>query len=69
MDCPYCKTKMAAAATECPLCRVTFPRASALLGAVPRLTTGVSDEGGLMSLTDANRVRGAIRALKGKFPN
>jgi len=68
MECPYCKTRIEATAAECPACRVTFPRASALLGAVPRLTTGVSDERGLMSPAEVAKVRAATRALREKFP-
>ena len=68
MDCPYCKTKIEPNTPECPACRVTFPRASALLGAVPRLTTGISDERGLMSPSDLAKVRGAVRSLRDKFP-
>jgi hypothetical protein len=41
-----------------------FPRASALLGAVPRLATGVSDEGSLMTPNEPGKLRGAIRTLK-----
>lgn len=68
MECPYCRTRLEAGAVECPACRVTFPRASALLGAVPRLVTGVSDEKNLMSAPEIGKVRSAIRLLKDKFP-
>lgn len=68
MDCPYCKTKLEVNAPECPACRVTYPRASALLGAVPRLVTGISDEGNLMTATEVTKLRGAIRSLKSRFP-
>jgi uncharacterized membrane protein YgcG len=68
MDCPYCKTKIEPNTPECPACRVTFPRASALLGAVPRLTTGISDEGNLMTPDEIGKLRSAIRTLKSKFP-
>jgi hypothetical protein len=39
-----------------------------LLGVVPRLVTGVSDEGGRMSAAEVTKVRAAIRAMQSKFP-
>ena len=68
MDCPYCRTRIEPNAPECPACRVTFPRSSALLGAVPRLAMGISDEGNLMSADEIAKLRGAIRSLRSRFP-
>jgi hypothetical protein len=43
MHCPFCQTPLKAAAAECPACRLTFPRTSALVGALPRLAPMVAD--------------------------
>lgn len=54
--------------TECPACRVTFPRASALLGAVPRLTPGIADSGRKLSTAETTKIRRVMADLTRKFP-
>lgn len=68
MECPYCRTRIEPNTPECPACRVTFPRACALLGAVPRLSMGISDEANLMMPAEIGKLRCAIRLMKAKFP-
>lgn len=53
---------------ECPVCRVTFPRASALLGVVPRLTRGIADSGRKLSVSETGAIQKAMAALMKKFP-
>jgi uncharacterized membrane protein YgcG len=68
MRCPYCRVPLAAEALECPACRVTFPRASSLLGAVPRLQPGISDSHRLLDSAGAAKIKRASEALCRKFP-
>lgn len=68
MNCPYCQTPLRADAAECPACRVTFPRASSLLGALPLLHPVVSDTSRLMRSKETTRIRKRIERLQVRFP-
>ncbi len=47
---------------------LTFPRTSALVGAVPRLSPGVADTTGLLASGVAGKMRRAIQRLQRRFP-
>jgi len=68
MQCPYCRTPLRETSTECPSCRLTFGRAKALLGPVPRLTAGICDSTRLLGGMGTRRVRNALDRLKRRFP-
>lgn len=68
MNCPYCQTPLRADAAECPACRLTYPRACALLGTLPKLHPVVSDTLHVMSPADHRRIRKRIERLIGRFP-
>lgn len=67
MLCPFCRSPLDAGAPECPACRVTFPRTSALLGVLPRLSTGISD-GGHLGPQEITKLLKAKETLERKFP-
>jgi len=67
MLCPFCRSPLDAGAPECPACRVTFPRTSALLGVLPRLSTGISD-GGHLGPAEVTKLLKLKETLERKFP-
>lgn len=68
MRCPYCRTRLTELALECPACRLTLDRATALLGPVPRLGQGVADLAGVLPKGDAAKISKAIGRLMWTFP-
>lgn len=68
MQCPYCQIPLKADANECPGCRLTFPRTSALVGAMPRLTPVVADTTGQLSTGDQAKLRKRITEIQRQFP-
>ena len=53
---------------ECPACRLTLDRATALLGPIPRLEQGVADLAGVLAKGDAAKISKAISRLMWTFP-
>lgn len=68
MRCPYCQIPLHASMAECPSCRLTYPRAGALLGAVPRLAPQVADTTRSLRPADHRRLRRRIAAIQRRFP-
>jgi uncharacterized membrane protein YgcG len=68
MRCPYCQIPLNANSPECPACRLTYPRASALLGAVPRLGEMVADTAGLLTHSELGRLKRRIVEIQNRFP-
>lgn len=68
MQCPFCRTSLAADATECKACRVTYPRTSALVGAMPRVSPVVSDSTSSLSAADLRKLRRRIDEIQRRFP-
>lgn len=68
MQCPYCQTLLQAAASECPACRITFPRTSALVGALPRLAPVVADTTRSLSAADQGKLKARIEKMQRRFP-
>lgn len=53
---------------ECPSCRLTFDRATALLGPMPRLSSGISDPARVLPVADEKKITKAIQRLTWTFP-
>ncbi len=68
MRCPYCRTRLTELVVECPACRLTLDRASALLGPVPRLGLGVADLAGVLQSADSTKIAKATSRLMWTFP-
>lgn len=68
MNCPYCQSPLRADAADCPSCRLNFPRACALLGALPLLQPVLADSGRLMRGKEHSRIRRQIERLQQRFP-
>lgn len=68
MRCPYCQSALHSQTTECPACRLSFPRTSTLLGTMPRLAPGVADSTGTLSGNDIKKLRKRVAALQRRFP-
>ena len=68
MRCPYCRTRLTETAVECPKCVLTLDRASALLGAVPRLGRGVCDTTGVLGRAEIQKLAKACTKLGWHFP-
>ena len=66
--CPYCQTPIQINAPECPACRLTFPRTSALVGAMPRLHPIVADTTGQLKGSVSAKIRKEILKLQRRFP-
>jgi uncharacterized membrane protein YgcG len=68
MQCPYCQTLQQAGAAECPACRITFPRTSALVGALPRLAPVVADTTRSLGAAEQGKLKQRIAAIQRRFP-
>lgn len=68
MQCPFCQTIQQADAPECPACRITFPRTSALVGALPRLTPEVADTTKSLSPPEQAKLKQRIAEMQRRFP-
>lgn len=68
MQCPFCQTPLKADAAECPACRLTFPRTSALVGAVPRLSAAVADTTRTLGTAAQTTVKKRIAEIQRRFP-
>ena len=68
MRCPYCQASLQPETTECPACRLTFPRAITLLGATPRMTLGVADSTGSLSSSEIGKIRKKLEYIQRRFP-
>lgn len=68
MLCPFCQSPVEADAYECPVCMLTFPRANAMVAALPRLTPMVADTTGLLALADEAKLKKRIIRIQRRFP-
>jgi len=68
MHCPFCQTPLEADTFECPACLLSFPRTSAMVGALPRLTPWVADTTGLLPSTDEAKLKKRITRIQRRFP-
>ena len=68
MRCPYCRNLLQANSPECPACRLSYPRAQTLLGAVPRLSPMVADTGRMLRATETAKLRRRIEGIHARFP-
>lgn len=68
MLCPFCNTPLRADAVECSACRLTFPRTSALLGALPRFSPVVSDTTLQLGAANEAKLKKRIAKLQLRFP-
>lgn len=68
MQCPYCQSALHPQTTECPACRLTFPRTVTLLGATPRMAPSISDSTGSLNAPEINKLRKKIDALQRRYP-
>ena len=64
MHCPYCQLPLAADAPECPACRLSYPRATTLLGVRPRFHPLVADTTYRLRPSEINQLGKRIRAAK-----
>lgn len=68
MRCPYCQSSLHPRTTECPSCRLTFPRTVTLLGATPRMSPGISDSTATLTSPETAKLRKKIHTLQLRFP-
>ena len=68
MRCPICQSQLQADAPDCPQCRLSFPRARTLLGAVPRLVPWVADTTGTLTPQDQRRLKRRLEEIQQRFP-
>lgn len=68
MRCPFCQHQLHASSPECPACRLTYPRTSALVGAVPRLAPMVADTTHSLKPSDLTKLKRRISAIQQRFP-
>ncbi len=68
MRCPYCQIPLQTSAPECPSCRLSYPRTSALLGAVPRLSPMVADTTQTLQPAEVTKLKKRIGEIQRRFP-
>jgi uncharacterized membrane protein YgcG len=68
MRCPFCQHPVHPSAPECPSCRLTYPRTSALLGALPRLAPVVADTTASLKPAEQSKIKARIAKIQARFP-
>ena len=68
MHCPFCQTPLKVDAAECLVCRITYPRTSQLVGALPRLSSVVADSTRQLSEAEITKLRKRIIEIETRFP-
>lgn len=68
MRCPFCQNPVHIGAPECPSCRLTYPRTSQLVGAVPRLQPMVADTTRSLKAGEIRKLQGRIEQIQRRFP-
>jgi uncharacterized membrane protein YgcG len=68
MRCPFCQNPIHVSAQECPSCRLTYPRTSSLVGAVPRLQPMVADTTRSLKAGEIRKLQGRISQIQRRFP-
>jgi len=68
MRCPYCQGPLNPSASECPACRLSYPRTCTLLGVVPRVSPLVADTTGTLRPADLKRVMRQLARMRRRFP-
>ncbi|WP_265593874.1 TPM domain-containing protein [Haloferula sp. BvORR071] len=68
MRCPYCRNPLAETAVECLHCHLTLDRATAILGAVPRLGQGIFDSCRVLSKKEVQKIVKSGSKLTWQFP-
>lgn len=68
MRCPFCQQPVHPSAPECPSCRLTYPRTSALLGALPRFAPVVADTTSSLKPAEQSKLKSRIHQIQRRFP-
>jgi uncharacterized membrane protein YgcG len=68
MTCPYCEAPVARSAQECGSCRLTFPKTSALFGALPRIQREVFDSTRQLTAGQHKDIQKHIQRIQSKYP-
>jgi hypothetical protein len=68
MHCPFCQTSLKADTAECPACRLTYPRTSTLVGALPRLAPVLADPLQQLAPADAVKIKKRIGEIERQLP-
>jgi len=66
--CPYCQARLRETDPECAQCGINLGKVDSLLGAVPRLVSGLSDGAGLIERRDQRRILKQVRETHLAFP-
>lgn len=68
MHCPYCRTAVHESTPECPTCKMTISRISALFGPVPRFHPGLENTARLLFRREMAQLQFRLDELKHKYP-
>ena len=68
MHCPFCHSPIHRNTPECGACRLSYPRANVLLGAVPKMSLGVSDKTNSLRQPELGKIRKRLSLLQNRFP-
>lgn len=68
MRCPFCKAPLRETDPGCGGCGISLEKIDTLLGAVPRLVSGLSDGAGIISRKDSRRILGQLNETHILFP-
>lgn len=68
MRCPYCKSPLTENSSECPSCKLTLSRASALLGPVPLFGHTLAEMARLLNKGEVKQLQTLLDKVKRRFP-
>ena len=68
MRCPYCRTALEENSAECPSCKLTLSRATALLGPVPRFVIGLGEALRVLDKKDLKKLGVRVDEMQRRFP-
>ena len=68
MRCPYCRTALEEQSVECPSCHLSYQRASALLGSLPRIMPNMQDASVILAPRELRKLKARVRQFEDRFP-
>ena len=68
MRCPYCHSPLEENSAECPTCKLTLSRVSALLGPVPRTAPGIGETLRVLDKRSIKKLAARIDEMQRRFP-
>ena len=68
IECPYCQNLLKEASSECPQCHIDIEKLARLMGPMPAIFGGVSQNGARLSTREVKRLTKVTEKFQRRFP-